>query len=71
MPWATIQELDGLKKSNRQNGGVDVAKLARNAIRWAYDAFERHDPGVWAQIKEEKCDNSATRGDPAILDCCV
>lgn len=71
MPWATIQELDGLKKSARQNDGIEVAKLARSAINWAYRAFGRRDPGVWAQIKQEKCDNDASHGDAAILDCCV
>lgn len=70
MPWATILELDGLKNSRRKNDGIDVSKLARSAINWAYGAFGKRDPGVWGQIKEEKYDNDAIRGDPAILDCC-
>lgn len=69
MPWATIQELDGLKKSLHAQKGVDLGKLARNAINWAFGMFTKLDPGVWGQTKEE-CEDSYVRGDAAILECC-
>lgn len=70
MPWATTQELDGLKKSTHVERGISVAKLARSAINWAFGVFGRVELGVWGQTKEEKYDSDAVSGDAAILDCC-
>jgi len=78
LPWATIKELDGLKKSNRsitdinsQFGGhhVDISTLARAANRWAFQVLSKPEPGVWGQTREEVIDGNFNHGDMAILDC--
>jgi len=78
LPWATIKELDGLKKSNRsitdinpQFGGhhVDISMLARAANRWAFQVLSKPEPGVWGQTREEVIDENFNHGDMAILDC--
>jgi hypothetical protein len=79
LPWATIMELDGLKKSNSTirhktaegtEMTVTVGMLARRANAWCFDAMQRKVKGLWGQMKEEVLDPTATNGDTAILDCC-
>ncbi|KAA8911829.1 PIN domain-containing protein [Sphaerosporella brunnea] len=79
LPWATIMELDGLKKSNstirhKNADGVEVAvsvgSLARRANNWSFETMKSQAKGLWGQMKEEVLDRTATKGDTAILDCC-
>jgi hypothetical protein len=79
LPWATIMELDGLKKSNSMirhknaNGvehTVSVGMLARRANSWSFDTMSKKAKGLWGQMKEEVLDPAAAKGDTAILDCC-
>ena len=85
LPWATIMELDGLKKSlssvrpgaagGGSGGGgggdnVTVGMLARRANNWCFEKMARKAPGLWGQMKEEALDPTAVKGDAAILDCC-
>ncbi|KAG0638673.1 hypothetical protein HOY80DRAFT_887539 [Tuber brumale] len=78
LPWATIQELDGLKRSNRgitdissgnDGGQVDISMLARAANRWAFQVLSKPEPGIWGQTREEVIDGTFNHGDMAILDC--
>ncbi|CUS09916.1 unnamed protein product [Tuber aestivum] len=78
LPWATIKELDGLKKSNRgiigvsgQNDShqIDISMLARAANRWAFQVLSKPEPGIWGQAREEVIDGTFNHGDMAILDC--
>ncbi|PWW80834.1 hypothetical protein C7212DRAFT_274231 [Tuber magnatum] len=75
LPWATIKELDGLKKSSRgisgRDGGhrVDISMLARAANRWAFQVLSKPEPGIWGQAREEVIDGTFNHGDMAILDC--
>jgi hypothetical protein len=79
LPWATIMELDGLKKSNSMirhkdaNGvetTVSVGMLARRANNWSFETMSKKAKGLWGQMKEEVRDRTAAKGDAAILDCC-
>ncbi|RPA97489.1 hypothetical protein L873DRAFT_1690702 [Choiromyces venosus 120613-1] len=85
IPWATIEELDGLKKSPRfvnpgnthgypgsmrdYHGRIDISVLARGANRWAFEVLSKPEPGVWGQTKEEVFEGTFNQGDMAILDC--
>ncbi|CAZ80773.1 unnamed protein product [Tuber melanosporum] len=78
LPWATIQELDGLKKSSRGITGisfgndgrrVDISMLARAANRWAFRVLSNPEPGIWGQTREEVINRTFNHGDMAILDC--
>jgi hypothetical protein len=73
IPWATIMELDGLKKSTSSidsGTGVTVGMLARRANNWCFEKMAKREPGLWGQTKEEVLDSTAIKGDAAILDCC-
>jgi len=79
LPWATVMELDGLKKSNSQirvknaNGmeeTVSLGMLARRANHWCFETMAKRKSGLWGQMKEEVIDPTAAKGDAAILDCC-
>ncbi|KAF8540508.1 hypothetical protein BDD12DRAFT_24559 [Trichophaea hybrida] len=76
LPWATIMELDGLKKSTSSirvgTGGetTTVGALARRANNWCFEKMSKKEPGLWGQTKEETLDPTAVKGDAAILDCC-
>ena len=79
LPWATIMELDGLKKSvakitHKDAHGIEktvtVGMLARRANTWCLETMGRKAKGLWGQMKEEVYDPEAAKGDAAILDCC-
>jgi hypothetical protein len=81
IPWATIMELDGLKKSNstircarngRHSSGdiMSIGTLARRANSWAFEKMKGRDRGLWGQMKEECLNAFVDVGDDSILDCC-
>lgn len=73
VPWAVVQELDGLK--NGVQGRIDSGEnlnpgvLARRANKWLFEKFAAVYPALWGQTKEECFDGQAVKGDDAILDC--
>ncbi|CDK27465.1 unnamed protein product [Kuraishia capsulata CBS 1993] len=79
IPSTVIQELDGLKSSQKHQTfvGPDGASkdkplgtLARWAIDWIYLNFQRSDPVVLGQKLHQKIDPMLVKDD-AILDCCL
>lgn len=77
VPIAVMQELDGLKGSNRTEwGGEDhlsgrsVGFLARWANDWVYSCLAERVPTVVGQKMNERINKLATKDD-AILDCCL
>lgn len=79
LPWATVMELDGLKKSNRTiivknadgvGEAVGLGMLARRANNWCFETMAKKKSGLWGQMREEVIDPKSVKGDAAILDCC-
>lgn len=80
IPMAVMQELDGLKLSNKiesafthsdaQLSGKSVGHLARWANDWVYSCLAKRVPTVVGQRAEERINRLAVKDD-AILDCCL
>jgi rRNA-processing protein FCF1 len=68
VPWAVIQELDGMKK----NADALVAKASRVATRWLYSLFASNDYYVVGQrIKDRLSGHEFDKGDDRVLECCL
>ncbi|KAJ2450947.1 hypothetical protein EV183_003943 [Coemansia sp. RSA 2336] len=74
VPWIVIQELDGLKTSNRINSGsgslVDIGTLARKATRFLEDELGSQGSALRCQKRSEYVLKEA-ENDDKILDCCL
>ncbi|KAJ2845399.1 hypothetical protein IWW36_004798, partial [Coemansia brasiliensis] len=75
VPWIVIQELDGLKSSNRINSSsgssfVDIGALARKATRFLEDELGRKGSALRCQKRSEYVLKEA-ENDDKILDCCL
>ena len=68
VPWVVIQELDGLKSSQKGYGEANLASLARNAINFIHESLKSGVKGLRGQKISESVDRSEI-GDDAILDC--
>lgn len=71
-PWATIQELDGLKSTENTYAGhkeQDMAFLVRKAMDFIYRSLLQKGNSIRGQKMTEIIDASLT-GDDSILDCC-
>lgn len=67
IPWAVVQELDGIKKYKDA-----VAFAARTATRWLYELFAASDHYIVGQrIKDRLPEYKFTSGDDLILECCL
>ncbi|KAK6460964.1 PIN domain-containing protein [Scheffersomyces coipomensis] len=77
VPITVIQELDGLKKSNRyvsdsedRISSKSVGHLARWANDWIFSMFSKNSAIIRGQKLRERLDKTALQDD-AILDCCL
>ncbi|QSL67123.1 hypothetical protein MERGE_001512 [Pneumocystis wakefieldiae] len=72
-PWATIQELDGLKSGGKTyacDSGEDVAFLVRKATDFIYKSLSQKENSIRGQKMTEVIDATLT-GDDSILDCYI
>ncbi|AGO11941.1 AaceriAGR262Wp [[Ashbya] aceris (nom. inval.)] len=76
VPKTVLQELDGLKNSNKVDGDSSyqrkepVSVLARRANNWLYSNLANLDSYLTVQKMREKLDHNSIKDD-AILDCCL
>ncbi|KAI9476787.1 hypothetical protein LPJ78_005470 [Coemansia sp. RSA 989] len=73
VPWIVIQELDGLKSSNRINndsGSLDIGTLARKATRFLEDELGCKGSALRCQKRSEYV-LKEVENDNKILDCCL
>ncbi|AAS54752.1 AGR262Wp [Eremothecium gossypii ATCC 10895] len=77
VPKTVLQELDGLKNSNKVDGDYSscqrkepVSVLARRANNWLYSNLANLDSYLIVQKMREKLDLNSAKDD-AILDCCL
>ncbi|EMR08054.1 hypothetical protein PNEG_03496 [Pneumocystis murina B123] len=71
-PWATIQELNGLKSSRNMyvsHTGEDIAFSVRKATDFIYKSLLQKENSIRGQKMTEVIDATLT-GDDSILDCC-
>ncbi|KAM3876315.1 transcriptional protein SWT1 [Diretmus argenteus] len=73
IPWVVLQELDSLKKGNRQEG--DVAHLAIPALSYIHHCVKNRDPHFLAQSMQQAAKNidglKAENNDDRVLQCCL
>jgi len=70
IPRQVIQELDGLKNSEKVQEGIEIGQLSRSAIDWCYKLMHYADPIVKGQKIYERLNREAIKDD-SILDCCL
>ncbi|KTW29029.1 mRNA-processing endoribonuclease [Pneumocystis jirovecii RU7] len=71
-PWATIQELDGLKSAENTYSSLrekDRTSSVRKAINFIYHSLSQKENSIRGQKMSEVIDASLL-GDDSILDCC-